>query len=133
MRMSTRKPIIWPIVRLAFPAAEWGTVIVTFARTTYCAEHLPPELVAHEQVHQDQQKNVALALVWWARYILSARFRFDQELPAHRAEYKTARATRNINRMEMVLDHAAKRLSGPLYNNLTDYAHARLLINNPQL
>src|SRR4051812_20391167 len=60
---------------------SWGDRIFNPMRV-----HISPELMAHEAIHGERQANVE---AWWANYIMSPQFRFDEELPAHRAEYKS--------------------------------------------
>ncbi len=133
MKVSTKKPPIWPIVKLCFPTARWGkgahAAIVTFGDTTYCADELSDSLMAHELVHQLQQKSTLGAIVWWIRYIVSNRFRFEQELQAHVEEYRAiCNDTNDRNVRYWHLAHIATRLSGPLYGNMVGHCKAMKLI-----
>ena len=120
MKLSKKKPLIWPLVKLCFPSATWGTVIVTWGDTVYCAQDLNSSLIAHEQVHVDQQKgNWLYGLWWWMQYIVSNEFRLKTELPAHQAEYKqVCKLTTSKHTREQHLHAIADRLSGPLYKRV---------------
>lgn len=91
---------------------------------------LPPWIVAHEQVHFVQQHDAGGAVAWWGRYLTDPKFRYEQELEAHRVEYKefcsTTRATRNERRA--YLKALARRLSSPMYGSVVTYAEARKAI-----
>lgn len=88
-------------------------------------------LMAHETVHIRRQSAVG-PTSWWRGYLDNPKFRLDEEIPAHQAEYLKfcethpgglARAQRRI-----VLHHIAARLSGDLYGNLIRYQDARGII-----
>lgn len=94
---------------------------------------VPPELLEHERVHGERQGDDVVG--WWRRYIADRGFRFDEELPAHVAEFKALcdlrrpqwHSERNMRRTFAA--HVARKLSAPLYGNLvsTDRAKALLL------
>lgn len=84
---------------------------------------IPPQLFAHEAVHLERQGGDPAA--WWARYIAEPRFRLDEEIPAHAAEYQSVRAVDGEGRL---LNLIAERLASPLYGSLIDHAAARRII-----
>jgi hypothetical protein len=78
---------------------------------------LGPALIAHEEVHFRQQAGQPDQ--WWKKYLESAEFRLDQEIEAHREEYRVFydnHPSRNIRRR--FLRALAKRLSAPMYGGL---------------
>jgi hypothetical protein len=102
---------------------------------------IPPELLVHENVHCMRQKlhgcTVAAAVpletrveLWWRRYLADPKFRLDEELPAHVAEYWHIARNVNRSRRRAALSKIAKRLSGALYGKLISLEKAKLLINN---
>lgn len=88
---------------------------------------IPPQILEHERVHSRRQANDPKS--WWDRYIASAQFRFEEEVPAHIAEwkefisYKPGRGARR-----QMLRAIAGRLAGPLYGGLIKIHDAKLLI-----
>jgi hypothetical protein len=82
---------------------------------------LPPELMAHEAVHQEQQGSDPA--LWWKKFLASPKFRLDQEIPAHQAEYRHMLAnapSRQVRRYvkSKGLKQLAKRLSAPMYGGM---------------
>lgn len=118
---------LW-LIRLFFPSADFDKgVIITYAPYIFSKGPLSHSLVAHELTHVRQQR---FPFFWWFAYILSKRFRFNQELEAHRAEYNAITGTLNNFNKRMSLLAIADRLSGPLYNNMVSKEEARSLILN---
>jgi hypothetical protein len=86
--------------------------------------YIPDELVAHEEIHSGQQA-VLTPEKWWDSYLVSDQFRFDQELPAHIAEYHDFKSrTKLKSRHVKYLNIIAERLSSPLYGNMTSFHDA---------
>lgn len=85
-----------------------------------------PLLLVHEQVHSDRQG--ADPMAWWDRYLEEPEFRFDEELPAHRAEYQEAARRYDGKALGTALHRMAIRLSSPLYGSMTTYDEARRAI-----
>lgn len=95
-------------------------VIFTYGSIIYNPSRIKitPDLWAHEEVHGQQQ---VIPKDWWRRYLDNPTFRLDQELAAHRAEYRWWND-------RLGRDHAlhgiAMRLCGPLYGNMLSYDDA---------
>lgn len=93
---------------------------------------VPPELMAHEQVHGDRQGNQVEA--WWARYIADPQFRLAEELPAHVAEFKklcelqAPRWTSQRSMRRVLATAVARKLASPLYGRLISLDGAKRLI-----
>lgn len=104
-------------------------VIFAFGDVIYNPENVvvPPELVKHEEVHSQRQGDNPLG--WWTRYIDDQRFRFDEELPAHRAEYRAyCSNTDDRERRARALHVVAMKLSAKLYGNMITYGDAKRAI-----
>ncbi len=113
------KPKFFWLLKLFFPSADWGEgIIVTYGGKVYCNYYLTDSLIAHEQVHLNQQEGKIMWL-WFLRYFFSPKFRLRVEIPAHRAEYESDKEN---------LKFIASRLSGPLYKNMLTYQEAVKLI-----
>lgn len=77
---------------------------------------LPPEIIAHEQVHMVRQQLVGVD-AWWERYLHDTEFRFHEELLAHRAEYQCL-AQQGMNRQmrRHNLKAMIKKFQHPIYD-----------------
>jgi hypothetical protein len=49
---------------------------------------MPLEILAHEACHSIQHEQQFGPEAWWDQYLADKRFRFEQELQAHRIEYQ---------------------------------------------
>lgn len=103
-------------------------VIFTYGSSIYNPSRvvLTRSLLAHETVHSRRQG--ADPASWWAKYLATKKFRFDEELIAHQVEYLIAsegvgRAQRRVH-----LRAIAERLAGKLYGNMTNVETAKQLI-----
>ena len=123
-----RPPNFAAIVK-RFPAAIKRGTIFTYGKEIYVTDNkdLPRSLIAHEVVHVDQQAVMGRD-AWWDRYLLDKEFRFQMELAAHIMEYATLAQGAGRHERRAGLVKIAKRLSGPLYGNMTTLAKARELI-----
>jgi len=108
-----RPPNYDDIVRV-FPRAADKGVIFAYGDTVYCPSGpvFTPWLLAHEEVHSEQQGKEVEA--WWRAYLTQPEYRYAQELYAHAAELR-AQATRNRNEWFRALHRTAHRLIADLY------------------
>lgn len=124
-------PMFDQIVR-AFPEAKDHGVIFSWGNAIYNPDGvlLPAELLAHEAVHRSRQGLTEAGIRrWWEFYIKSPEFRLEEEIPAHRAEYrKFCQRNKNRELRPQFLDQVVERLSGPLYGNLISARDARKAI-----
>lgn len=112
-----------------FPDAIKPGVIFTYGNTIYnpSGVELSSALRAHEGIHCGRQG--AEVGRWWARYLVDAEFRLEEELLGHRAEYRTfIGTTRNREAHNNYLQQIANRLASPLYGNLLSMQQARKAI-----
>lgn len=78
---------------------------------------LGAELIAHEHVHFRQQGTFPKR--WWKRFLKSAEFRLQQEMEAHREEYRVfCQSHRDRNARVGFLRLLGKRLASPMYGGL---------------
>ncbi len=85
------------------------------------------QLFIHECTHGIRQG--AQVLEWWTKYMADRKFRFDEELVAHREEYKTFCALyKDRNLRDAYRRKVAQRLAGPLYGSLITYSEALKVI-----
>ncbi len=128
MKQVTGYPPNIEEIRQVFPLKPgtifaWGDTIFNPS-----GDKLPSWLIAHEQVHQRQQDGDPET--WWARYLIDPKWRFEQELEAHRAEYNmfSLSVLGNRNKKRAFLKSLARRLSSPMYGNIRTYQQCRVLI-----
>ena len=85
--------------------------------------HLSTALIAHENVHKKQQNGDPES--WWERYLVDAEWRLQQELEAHRVEYRWfCRENRDRNKQSKYLIEISKRLASPMYGSLLSQREA---------
>mgnify|MGYP001570703982 CR=1 FL=1 len=96
---------------------------------------LTPHLMAHEAVHSRRQGGDIVG--WWRRYIDDPQFRLEEEIPAHRVEYRSMIAAAafgvgNRHERRSVMSHAAidvgVKLASPLYGRLVGRGRAIQLV-----
>jgi hypothetical protein len=105
----------------AFPSIRGKAgMIFTFGNDVFVPDGQPlsRELQAHESVHVKRQTTDRSAIEsWWERYITDPAFRLQEELPAHRAEYREfCNNHKDGNRRIRFLHAIGERLAGPIYN-----------------
>jgi hypothetical protein len=90
-----------------------------------------PYVLVHEQLHCARQLAMGVE-AWWRKYIDESAFRFEEELVAHRAEYRHycehAIPLPSQASKSRMLDAIARRLSGPLYGGLISLQRAKDMI-----
>lgn len=113
------RPPNFEAIAAKFPAARAPNTIFAYGDRIYSGdgEPLPHSLYKHELVHLRQQAAYDGGVEnWWAMYLASDRFRFEQELEAHLVEYATViRSGANRKARLRARAQIAARLSGPLY------------------
>lgn len=123
-------PPIYDLIVEAFPGVRsqhgvlfaWGPKIFNPAGV-----HIPDELIAHEKVHSVRQGSDPEE--WWLRYLLDERFRRQEEVLAHAAEYRHVMKHGNRNARRRALKTIAGRLSGPLYGRMMPLRTAMTMID----
>jgi hypothetical protein len=118
-----RPPNFGYIVKVFPKAAEPG-VIFAFGEYIYNPSGftIPPALLAHEAVHGERQLWPSMISVerWWEKYLEDAEFRYNEELPAHAAEFHAQLPADRNDRAKLLMS-TARRLVAPLYAYGTRY------------
>jgi hypothetical protein len=112
-------PPNFEIIRAVFPDCINHGVLYAYGEHVYNPDgvEIPAALIAHEQVHLFRQMNVFKGpLDWWAQYLTDPKFRYNEELLAHAAEYRARAHGLNRNGHAQLLWVTAQRLIAPLYN-----------------
>lgn len=127
MKQVTGYPPNFSLIREAFPRSINPGVIFSYGDTIYVpsGNKVPPDLIAHEEVHGKRQVNMGIN-EWWNSYIYNIKFRYHEELLAHRAEYKYF-VDRGLNRAQRrsALVRIARRLSSALYGFTISFEQAK--------
>lgn len=129
MIVLRERPPLFDEIVAAFPDAAKPGTIFTWGDRIYVPNggEVTLALRAHELVHCERQKGAPET--WWLRYLADQGFRLDEEIPAHRAEYRAfKRWSKDGNAAARYLQAVAVRLSGPLYGGLISPAKARALL-----
>jgi hypothetical protein len=126
--VNGRPPNYEAIVAL-FPGAAHPGVLFAYGNRIYTpgGRRPTPALQAHERVHCERQGDRPDP--WWDRYLVDPGFRLEEELLAHRAEYR-AYCARHANRVKQarMLDWIAEKLAAPLYGGLISREDAKKAI-----
>lgn len=112
-----------------FPIKGKGGVLYAWGDRLYNPSGIKvmPWLMAHESVHGGRQLQRYLCTIpgytpvenWWIRYVHNPKFRLNEEILAHRAEWEAYKnAIQNPTQRQFYLAMIAGRLSSPLYGSL---------------
>lgn len=132
VKIKNEKPPIYENACAAFRINP-KTVIFTYGDTIYNPNGLvlSDDLIAHEQVHIEQQKaNDKDAQIWWTKYLQDSEFRLSQEVEAYAKQYNFICKYKTQNRQTRftILKRYAEVLSGGLYGNCVSYMRAMQII-----
>lgn len=133
MHIAVALPPNFDEIVAAFPNATKPGVLFAYGDTIYNPSNvnIPPQLIAHEGVHEQQQIAAGGPRPWWREYIDDVEFRAEQELTAHQAEFiNYCQRVRDRNLQAKTLHLIASRLAGPLYGNAMSFSEARRRILN---
>ncbi len=127
MKIIQSFPPNFASIRAVFPGASNVGVIFAYAPDIYCMHttNIPPELIAHEKVHIERQEAYPGGVeAWWSRYLVDLSWRYNEELLAHRAEYRwlCENASRQVRRASLKV--IGRKLAAPLYGNMVTPARA---------
>jgi len=113
-----------------FPIHEDTHPIFTYGEHIYAPyhEHIPPDIIEHENVHIKQQKQYTSPDVWWNKYMLDKDFRLLQELEAYNRQYLWVKEKSNGRIAGEALIEMASNLCSPLYRLDLSYGRAEKLI-----
>ena len=128
MKIAIAYPPIYEQACAVFPLKQRRDVIFAYGDTIYNPHdiRITKELVAHEEVHGARQTVLGVEL-WWEIYLKNKQFRYEEELPAHQAEYQ-AYCKRHQDGRRRMLRLIAEKLSSPLYGSMLTRADATTAI-----
>lgn len=128
MKVEVARPPMFDEIDAKFHIAD-QPIIFAWGDTIFnpLGIFIVPRLMVHEGVHGRRQGDSPAA--WWRKYLDDAEFRLDEELRAHTAEYGAVCAeTADREKRNRELLGIAKRISGPLYDNMITFDKARAII-----
>lgn len=137
MRVIVGYPPNFREIVAKFPAARGHGTLFAFGNAIYNPSNieLTPADIAHEREHCYRQLNYfgtkplpRPVAAWWEKYLADPKFRFDEEVIAHRAEWAKAKECLKGNRLQDYLSMMANRLSGLLYGRMVSRDQALALI-----
>jgi len=111
---------------------KFGLVAVTINPTIYIKKGVEETwlpackyaLIEHEKVHIEQQEKTGK--MWFIKYTFSKKFRFSQEIEAHKVEYQYLKGNTSLANKE----YFAKILSSKTYFGMVTYAEALKIVEN---
>lgn len=132
MKIIVAYPPMFEKIAAAFPQARNPGVVFSWGDWLYnpSGDEIQPQIKAHEAVHGQRQGETEEKIrAWWDAYIGDPAFRLEEELLAHRAEFRAVKGWEKDRRdRARELDAIARRLSSPLYGRLLTYNQARRFI-----
>jgi hypothetical protein len=94
---------------------EDAVVIFTGKGNIYTNSIIAPQMVAHEETHIRYQNEMGTQ-EWWEKYFTDIDFKYQQELEAHRNEYKYFKEHNNRDFSRWYLHNIVlDRMNGSLY------------------
>ncbi len=114
-------------IMAVFPLAGNPGVIFAYGDKIYVpsGKEIPPEILAHERVHCERQLKIGVE-AWWNFYLLDPKFRYEEELLAHKVEYTFLRGLYpGQARKQSILNHVAGKLSAKLYGGMCSLNQAK--------
>lgn len=128
LKIVVGKPPVWDKV-LARIGKPLPTACFTYGDTIYSLvdQQLDPGMMAHEEVHAEQQKKMGVD-VWWDLYTTNKDFRLVQEVAAYRRQFVVYRMALPRKVWRQLLRTLSKYLSGSMYGHLVSRTEAEQLI-----
>ena len=130
MRIIFERPPNFAEILAAFPRASQPTVIFCYGDAIYNPSRctISEALIAHETAHSIRHGLDPEG--WWRRYIADPRFRLNEEVIAHAAEYMVACRGKARPGRRVDLRAIAEKLADPLYGfHLTKERAAKLIVD----
>lgn len=130
MKIVVARPPNFDAIDAVFHVSKRRGVLFCYGDTIFNPDGVAVSeaIKAHEAVHSLRQAHDPAA--WWGRYLVDAEFRFNEELPAHDAEYRWHAEQMGISRNQrrVYLRMIATRLASSLYGNIVTVHRAKELI-----
>lgn len=128
IKTSKEIPEIYNEIRKHLKVNWDNGIIICYGDTVYCKYDIPPDKLAHESIHIQQQKDVDPKL-WWNRYLKDIDFRREVELEAYRYEANFIKKyVKDRNAKAILLIDIAKDMSNTMYGGTWTYDEAYKLI-----
>lgn len=111
---SSEKPPMVEVCEKYF-GANWNRGTIFAYKGTIHAKNpstVTEDVVAHEQVHLEQQRMFGDADLWWDMYLRDPEFRCKQEVPAYKAQLAYALEHYNRNYRKALRQHIYASFSG---------------------
>lgn len=139
MKVIKAYPPNFSTLAKAFPIKGRPGILYAFGDKLYnpSGVKVTPWIMAHEEVHS-QRQSIMFGMVelshdkkavardqWWKRYINEPKFRLEEELLAHRAEWQSYTDHNISSGVEKYLDLLSTRLSSPLYGSMISHNDAQ--------
>lgn len=124
MQVRNEYPPNYEQIRLKFKA--FPNTVYCFGETIYNPDgiEVPEDIIYHEWVHSEQQKVFGTPELWWAKYIVDAEFRTEQEVEAYAKQFQWIRKHTNSNIAKLALEEMSVNLSSPMYKTGLTYQQA---------
>lgn len=119
LAVLSEKPPNFASIVAVFPEASKPGVMFAYDGRIYAPglTRVRAELQIHEQIHVERQGNGSEK--WWERYLIDTTFRLEEELLAHRAEYRAyCQRHSSAFKQRTALINIAGKLSSPLYGSM---------------
>ena len=115
----------------AFKISGRRNVMWTIGRKLYNPDRcfVDPPLMAHEELHSQRQIASGSVETWWHQYLDDREFRFEEEVLAHKEEWRVVRET--VSSRQQRRKHLAfitDRLSSRMYGYLVTRDEAKRLV-----
>lgn len=136
IQIVVARPPNFDAVAAVFPEARKAGTVFSYHGKIYNPSNIKigPALLAHEATHLERQGDDEQGVLdWWAAYLEDPVFRYNEELFAHRAEYRRFAELFGKSHWGKFLDAIAGRLSSPLYGGLVTKAQAKEAILAPKI
>lgn len=132
MKIVHAYPPNWAEIHAALDVDGMRTIF-TYGDTIYNPGgiRVGPELIAHEEVHQRQQRELGVdgPAKWWARFIADPAWRMEQEIEAYRVQWREAqKGIKDRNAKAAYLRQISGIVAGPTYGNVLSPAEAMRLL-----
>ena len=108
-------------------------ICVAYGDKIYTKYDIAPDVLIHEEVHLQQQKEIGVEK-WWNLYLNNKNFRMNQEIEAHKkqAEFllNLLQGSRTAGKRyaSWKLGQMAKDLSGPMYGRMMTLKEANKIL-----
>lgn len=129
--INTYPPNFTEIVKVLSSARKYG-VIFAYGNKIYNPSRvkIDKHLLAHEEVHSERQINMGVE-EWWVQYLQDDEFRYNEELLAHRVEYRSRmNSAANRQQRKSADKEIAKKLASPLYGGQRSWKQTKKDILN---